>query len=190
MYDTDIKKAGTADLILLNKKTGKLVIADWKTNSVNLIQCYKGKKLKAPFNTMFDNKLNVYKLQMSLYQVLIEKNTPYEVEDRWLIWLKDGDYHIVDEDKNAENYTIEDVSATIVGDGFLQFNVESYSKELYSELFDNKPIERKSLFNKKPRIKSSIKKISKDSFKKRIEKDIVMKRARFEDLRNKVNRDE
>jgi hypothetical protein len=28
MYDTDVKKAGTADLILLNKKTGKLIIAD------------------------------------------------------------------------------------------------------------------------------------------------------------------
>lgn len=151
MYDTDIKKAGTADLILLNKKTGKLVIGDWKTNSVNLLQCYKSNKLKRPFENMLDNKLNKYKLQLSLYQVLIEKNTNYKVEDRWLIWLKDGEYKIVDSDKNSDNYIMEDVDADIVGDGYLQFNVESHSKHLFIELYEKDTTEKKSLFKKKPR---------------------------------------
>ena len=68
MYDVKSKKAGTIDLILLNKETGKLIIVDWKTNFANLIQCYGNKKLKAPFKHVHDSKLNKYKLQLSTYK--------------------------------------------------------------------------------------------------------------------------
>lgn len=94
MYCVSKGIAGTADIILLNKETGKFVIADYKTNK-NIYKNYNGKKLKVPFNDMFDSPFDKYTIQLSLYQILFEL-TGYEVEERFLIWLKpDSSYEVL-----------------------------------------------------------------------------------------------
>jgi hypothetical protein len=79
--------AGTADIILLNTKTGNLVIADWKTNK-DLFKNFRGKRMKSPFKMMLDSPYNHYKLQLNHYKMMIEDMTPFTVEDMWCIWLK------------------------------------------------------------------------------------------------------
>lgn len=85
MFSKELKVAGTSDLVLYNIKTGKFIIADYKTN-VDLFKNYKGKKMLTPFGRLLDNPYNKYQLQLSLYHYLFEL-TGYKVEARWLIWL-------------------------------------------------------------------------------------------------------
>lgn len=85
--------AGTADIILYNTKTNKFIIADYKTNK-DLFKNFRGKKLKAPFEDLLDCPYGKYTIQLSMYQILFEL-TGYEVEDRFLIWVKpDGSYEL------------------------------------------------------------------------------------------------
>ncbi len=100
MFCRKRRYAGTADLILRNKQTGGIVIADWKTNK-DLFKNYKGTKMLSPFNFLLDNPFNHYQLQFSLYQILLEDEN-LKVEDRILIHLRrDGTY----ESYNTVDYT-------------------------------------------------------------------------------------
>jgi hypothetical protein len=86
MFSNNI--AGTADLILLNKKTKNLIIADWKTNE-DLHKNYKGKTLMPPFTDMLSSAFNKYCIQLAYYKKILEEKTPYKVESTWIIWLTD-----------------------------------------------------------------------------------------------------
>ena len=85
MYLQEFGFAGTADVILYNRETGKFVIVDYKTNET-LFKDY-GNKLLAPFQDIEDTKFTKYCLQFAHYQIIFE-SVGYEVEDRWLIWLQ------------------------------------------------------------------------------------------------------
>lgn len=135
MYIKRYRKAGTADLILLNKKTGKIVIADWKTNSRNLLQYYKSQKLKKPFDNLYKTKLNTYALQLSDYQNMLELKTNYEVEDRWIIHLSNKDHTLLDKGKEdkAYKYKIDKVKPNLIGKNFKIYRVPDYSPILLKE---------------------------------------------------------
>lgn len=93
MFSEAFGLAGTADIILYNTKTGKFIIADYKTN-IDLFKNYKGKKMLPPFDFLLDCPYNKYQLQLSLYQILFEQ-CGFEVESRKLIWLKpNGSYEV------------------------------------------------------------------------------------------------
>lgn len=82
---------GTCDVLLYDTITGKLVIVDYKTNK-DLYKNYRGKLLLPPFNDLLDNPFNLYQLQLSYYQILVEQ-IGYEVSERWIIWAKrDGTF--------------------------------------------------------------------------------------------------
>jgi len=101
MYHKIFGIAGTSDIIFYNTKTGKFIIADYKTNG-DLFKNYKEKKLLKPFENLLDNPYNKYQIQLSLYQLLFEQ-TGYEVEARKVIWLKpDGNYVIYNTDDLTE----------------------------------------------------------------------------------------
>lgn len=107
VYDEDTEHAGTIDLILYNKDTGKLVVADWKTNKRNIFEQYKNKKMKGVFKHMRNITFNKFTLQLSDYANMINKNTEFEVEDCWVIWLKEGNITTPDFDRHNNNdYTI------------------------------------------------------------------------------------
>lgn len=78
--------AGTADIVLLNTLTGKLVIVDYKTNK-DLYKNYKKQTLLAPFDRFLNMPISKYTIQLSFYQILISQ-IGLEVEERWIIWVK------------------------------------------------------------------------------------------------------
>jgi hypothetical protein len=93
MFCEELGIAGTADIILLDTRDNTLVIADYKTNK-DLFKQYKDQKLLGIFRDMNDCPFSKYKIQLSAYQVLLEK-TGYKVSRRFLVWLKeDGNYEI------------------------------------------------------------------------------------------------
>lgn len=145
MYCKKLRLAGTADLILLNTETGKLVIADWKTNSTPIFQVYNKTKLKKPFSKYYDNSYNKYILQLSYYQMLIENNTDFEVEDRWLIWLRGDDYQTLPDDKNPDRYHIQKVNATVKAEFYKQFNVEDRIELINKYIEDKKTTDTKKI---------------------------------------------
>ena len=99
MYSDAYQYAGTTDLVLRRKSTGKIIIVDYKTNE-NLDKTYQ--KLLAPFDFLDNNPFNKYQLQLSYYQIMFEEKTKMEVEERWIIWLREsGSYEI----RKTENFT-------------------------------------------------------------------------------------
>lgn len=87
MFSKDLGLAGTADIILFNNRTGKFIIADYKTN-IDLFKNYKGKKMLPPFNDLLDQPMSKYEIQLSIYQHLFEQSG-FEVEQRKIIWLRE-----------------------------------------------------------------------------------------------------
>lgn len=76
--------AGTMDMPLLNLQTGKIVIADWKTNG-DLFKSYG--YMLPPFRQYENMPYNHYQVQLSLYRgILVEAG--FEVEDTWIVHLK------------------------------------------------------------------------------------------------------
>ena len=104
MFSETLGIAGTSDIILFNRKTGKFILADYKTNE-DLFKNYKGKTLLAPFEDLLDSPYNKYQLQLSMYQLLFEQ-CGFEVESRRIIWLKpNGTY---------ENFKTEDFTQKLL----------------------------------------------------------------------------
>jgi len=103
MYHKTFHYAGTADILLYNKKTNKFIVADYKTNK-DLFKNFKNKKLKYPFAYLKDSPYNKYQLQLTFYQMLFQQ-TGFQVEDRKIIWLqRDGNYNM---------YSTEDFSSEL-----------------------------------------------------------------------------
>ena len=96
VYDEETLHAGTVDGLLYNTKTGKLVIYDWKTNVRNINELYKNKNMKGDFSKLKSTSLNKFTVQLSDYANVITKNTGFEFEDRWVIWLSQGDVSKLD----------------------------------------------------------------------------------------------
>ena len=104
MFSETLGIAGTSDIILFNRKTGKFILADYKTN-IDLFKNYKGKTLLPPFDNLLDSPYNKYQLQLSMYQLLFEQ-CGFEVESRRIIWLKpNGTY---------ENFKTEDLTQKLL----------------------------------------------------------------------------
>lgn len=111
MYHKEFLFAGTADILLYNTKTGKIIIADYKTNK-DLFKNYNKQKMTGPFSHLLCCPFNHYQLQLSFYQILLEQIPGIEVTGRKLIWLKStGDYSM--------------------------YSLDDYTKELKEELKNN-----------------------------------------------------
>ena len=81
--------ASAVDHLFINKKTGKLVIVDYKTNSDIYKNEKYAKKMKVPLNHLKDTTLNHYFIQLSIYKRLIEKYTDVEIEDILIVWFSE-----------------------------------------------------------------------------------------------------
>lgn len=91
MYSRKYSYAGTADLLLRDRRTGELVLADYKTNK-DLFKTYGF--LKTPFNTLECHPYNKYQIQLSYYQLMLEE-AGCCITKRLLVYLKaDETYRI------------------------------------------------------------------------------------------------
>lgn len=96
MYHFEQMFAGTADILLFDRKTQTYIIADYKTNK-DLNKNFRGTKMLAPFNDLLDSPLSHYTLQLSYYQLLLEQ-VGIEISRRIIVWLDidTGEYHMID----------------------------------------------------------------------------------------------
>jgi len=104
--DKECNLAGTLDNLSFNRKTNELVIFDYKTNkAINVVSKYKDRMLD-PISHLDNCELNTYSLQIWLYKLMIERNTPYKLGDCHILWFN-GDrcetFGILDLKKEASD---------------------------------------------------------------------------------------
>lgn len=92
MGDIDWGIAGTADALVFSSDTGQYHLWDWKTGKFDIEN--KWEKLLRPFAGFDACKLNIYSLQLSLYRLIIQRNTGLTLGDSYLFHLQDGGCHI------------------------------------------------------------------------------------------------
>ena len=89
--DAELGLAGMVDALLYNRGTG-YHLWDWKTGKFDTVNQWEN--LLPPFADMDASKLNIYSLQVSLYRLIVERNT-VEIGDSYLLHLSpDGNYYI------------------------------------------------------------------------------------------------
>lgn len=97
--------ASAIDHLFINKLTGGLVLADYKTNSI--LKGYNDdpknrkyvKNMKVPLSHIKDLTLNHYYIQLSIYRYLLEKYADVEVEEMFIVYFSE----------NIENYEIIEI---------------------------------------------------------------------------------
>lgn len=87
--------AGTVDALLLSNDGHRLShVWDWKTGKEFKTE-NRFQNLLPPFEDLPDSDLSAYSLQLSLYRLIIERNTSLEVGDCYIAHLDPvGGYHI------------------------------------------------------------------------------------------------
>jgi hypothetical protein len=109
--DAKSKLCGSLDNLSYNKKTKKLSIFDYKTNKEIKIDNPRGDTLLAPFTHLQDCELVKYSLQIWLYKLIIERNTPFEVGDGNIVWVSGKDNYIL-----YPTLNLKDEAETILND--------------------------------------------------------------------------
>jgi ATP-dependent exoDNAse (exonuclease V) beta subunit len=105
VFSPALKLAGTFDLLLEDKETGEMIIADWKTNEEIKTNNYFSKGLSV-LNFMDDCNFNHYSLQLNLYQYILEKEGYYPY-----FGFKKELYHI--HENGVDIYPIENMQNII-----------------------------------------------------------------------------
>ena len=99
VYNEKLGYSGTFDLLMYydatidgkDDKNSGLCVMDWKTNK-DLYKNFKEEKLLAPFQDLLDMPLSIYKLQLSLYQICLEKIGLKTIARRIMWLLPNGTY--------------------------------------------------------------------------------------------------
>jgi ATP-dependent exoDNAse (exonuclease V) beta subunit len=101
VFSPKLKLAGTIDGLFEYKQ--KLVVGDYKTNekfTTDSDKCYK--KLNPPFQNRWENKLNEYSIQVSMYRLILEE-WGIETEAAFLIHIPPvgkSNFHIAHDFRN------------------------------------------------------------------------------------------
>ena len=93
VYSGKYRYAGTFDLLLQHRYTGKLLLIDYKTNK-DLFKSYD--YLLPPFTMMEDTPFNKYQLQLSFYRICLQE-MGIDIDETYVVWFsRDGRYEILD----------------------------------------------------------------------------------------------
>lgn len=80
--------AGTLDILF--KLNENYYVGDWKTNKKFTTDADaegRRKKLLWPFDDMWDNSLNGYSIQLSLYRLILQEEAGFETNGAFLVWI-------------------------------------------------------------------------------------------------------
>ena len=106
IFCKELKLAGTIDLIGIHKKSGALLLFDWKTNKRIDKRAYGNKKgIHHTTSDLDDCNYIHYTAQLSLYRYLLEKNYGAKVHRQIIIHLSESDAKVIDCDYLAEHIT-------------------------------------------------------------------------------------
>lgn len=83
--DAELGLAGMVDAMFYSLETRKHHVWDWKTGKFDTENQWEN--LLAPFDYLSASKLNIYSLQVSLYRLIIERNTGLELGDSYIVHL-------------------------------------------------------------------------------------------------------
>ena len=86
LYHEELKITGSADMLYRNRRSGKIVLADWKFIK-KLTKKRKSKQAKPPLDHLDDTNYTKYALQLSVYRYILETEYKYEVETQFLVIL-------------------------------------------------------------------------------------------------------
>jgi ATP-dependent exoDNAse (exonuclease V) beta subunit len=81
------KVCGTIDNLSLNKKTKELAIFDYKTNKEIKRKSKYKEKLLPPYDYLDNCELVKYSLQLWLYKLILERNSPFDVSEMKILWV-------------------------------------------------------------------------------------------------------
>lgn len=80
--------AGTLDALF--QLNDGIYVGDWKTNkkfTTDLQPEGRKQKLLYPFDDMWDNSLNGYSIQLSMYRLMLQEESGYETNGGFLVWI-------------------------------------------------------------------------------------------------------
>lgn len=80
--------AGTTDALF--RMGQDYYVGDWKTNkkfTTDRDPKGKYKKLLWPFDDLWENSLNVYSIQLSLYRLILQEEAGFETKGAFLVWI-------------------------------------------------------------------------------------------------------
>ncbi len=90
IYSTELKIAGTIDIIAKDNSTGSYELIDWKTSRKIDRNSYKNKMgTHITTNHVMDCNFYHYSLQLSLYRYILEKYYDFNIKNQLIIHLKD-----------------------------------------------------------------------------------------------------
>jgi len=104
IYSEELQLAGTIDLMIFNEKTDHIYLIDWKTN-VDIKKTGYNQGIKHPTNTIDDCNFNRYRLQLSMYQYILEQFYAAKVNGLYIVHLKDDKYHVIECDFQHNHIT-------------------------------------------------------------------------------------
>lgn len=88
--------ASAVDQLFVDKKTGGLILVDYKTNSdIHKSERY-AKPMKTPLGHLKDCAISHYYIQLSLYKYFIEEYAKLKIEDMFIVYMSE----------NIDNYEI------------------------------------------------------------------------------------
>ena len=88
--------ASAIDHLFINKKTGGLILVDYKTNSNIRKNDKYAEMMKPPLTHLKDTTLNHYYIQLSIYRYFVEEIAKIKIEDMFIVYMSE----------NIENYEI------------------------------------------------------------------------------------
>lgn len=91
----ELQLAGTIDLLIFNKETNSFYLIDWKTN-LEIKKTGYNQGIKYPTNTIDDCSFNKYRLQLSMYQYILERFYAAQVKGLYIIHLKENEHTIME----------------------------------------------------------------------------------------------
>ena len=82
--------AGTMDALF--KIGDDYYVGDWKTNKkfttdFDMKKDYFAKKLLYPFEDLWDNSINGYSIQLSMYRLMMQEEAGFETKGAFLVWI-------------------------------------------------------------------------------------------------------
>ena len=87
---------GTIDNLSYNRKTKQFVIFDYKTNKKIGRKNSYGETFLPPFNHIQKCEHTKYSLQLWLYQLIFERNSPFSIDESHIVWTAgENDYELI-----------------------------------------------------------------------------------------------
>ena len=90
--DPKLKLTGTLDNLSYNKEEKTLSIFDYKTNKEIKMHNKYGEKFLPPLDHLDVCEYNKYGIQIWLYKLILERNTPFKIGDSYILWFSSDGY--------------------------------------------------------------------------------------------------